>query len=108
MRFIQAQRPCRRQAACRAAQLARKPLNEAFLKTAYVAMGKFAGELTGKPLSGAEVEAAIRAKGVLLLKSATEVVALTNLGVTAVNTSSSAGTGFTNFSSSMPGDCMMR
>jgi anaerobic selenocysteine-containing dehydrogenase len=62
-----------------AAQLARKPLNEAFLKTACVAMGKFAGELTGKEMTGAEVEAAIRAKGVLLLKSATEVVEEMNL-----------------------------
>ncbi|NTV66425.1 MAG: molybdopterin-dependent oxidoreductase [Chlorobaculum sp.] len=62
-----------------AAQQARKPLNEAFLKTACVAMGKFSGKLTGREMTGAQVEAAIRTKGVLLLKSADEVVEEMNL-----------------------------
>jgi anaerobic selenocysteine-containing dehydrogenase len=62
-----------------AAQQAKKPLNEAFLKTAYVAMGKLSGHLTGKEMSGAQVEAVIRDKGLLMLKNAHEVVEEMNL-----------------------------
>jgi len=62
-----------------AAQRAKKPLNEAFLKTAYVAIGKFSGKLTGKEMTGAQVEATIRDKGLLLLKNADEVVKEMNL-----------------------------
>ncbi|HHE33016.1 MAG TPA: polysulfide reductase [Chlorobaculum parvum] len=62
-----------------AAHKAGKPLNEAFLKTAYVAMGKFSGKLTGKEMTGAQVEATIRDKGLLLLKNADEVVEEMNL-----------------------------
>ena len=62
-----------------AAHAAGKPLNEAFLKTAYVAMGKFSGKVTGKEMSGADVESTIRKEGVLLLKNANEVVEEMNL-----------------------------
>lgn len=62
-----------------AAQSARKPLNEAFIKTAYVAMGKFSGTMTGRKMSAAEVEAVIREKGLLMLKDAREVVEEMNL-----------------------------
>lgn len=61
------------------AHAAGKPLNEAFLKTAYVAMGKFSGKVTGKEMSGADVESTIRKEGVLLLKNANEVVEEMNL-----------------------------
>ncbi|MBN1929814.1 MAG: molybdopterin-dependent oxidoreductase [Chlorobiaceae bacterium] len=62
-----------------AAQQKKQPLNEAFLKTAYVAMGKFSGKLTGKEMTGAQVEAVIRDKGLLMLKDAHEVVEEMNL-----------------------------
>lgn len=63
----------------KAAQTAGKPLNEAFLKSAYVAMGKFSGHLTGKEMTGAQVESTIREKGLLMLKDAHEVVEEMNL-----------------------------
>lgn len=62
-----------------AARQARKPLNEAFLRTAYEAMGRFAGEITGREMSAAEVESVIRTKGVLMLKDADAVLADWNL-----------------------------
>lgn len=62
-----------------AAKKAGKPLNEAFLKTAYEAMGHFAGHLTGKHMSAAEVEATIMDKGLLMLKDADTVVEEMNM-----------------------------
>jgi anaerobic selenocysteine-containing dehydrogenase len=62
-----------------AARLAHKPLNEAFLKTAFEAMGRFAGEVTGKNMSTEEVESVIRKKGILMLKDADAVLSDWNL-----------------------------
>ena len=62
-----------------AARLAHKPLNEAFLKTAFEAMGRFAGEVTGREMSAEEVESVIRTKGILMLKDADAVLADWNL-----------------------------
>jgi len=62
-----------------AAKRAGKPLNEAFLKTAYAAMGTFAGHVTGKEMSGSEVEAVVRQKGMLMLKDAASVLEDSNM-----------------------------
>ncbi len=62
-----------------AAKTAGKPLNEAFLKTAYAAMGKFAAHVTGKEMSGSAVEAVIRQKGMLMLQDAATVLHESNL-----------------------------
>ena len=62
-----------------AAKKAGKPLNEAFLKSAYSAMGKFAAHVSGKELTGAEVESIIRKKGMLMLKDAATVLKETNM-----------------------------
>ena len=51
-----------------------KPYNEAFLKTAYVAMGHLSEHVTGKKLTGDEVEKTIREKGLIILKSAGEML----------------------------------
>ena len=62
-----------------AARQARKPLNEAFLKTAFEAMGRFAGHVGGREMSAAEVESVIRTKGILMLKDADQVLEEWNL-----------------------------
>ncbi len=61
------------------AKKAGKPLNEAFLKSAYVAMGKFAGHVTGKEMTGSEVESVIRQKGMLMLRDAATVLKESNM-----------------------------
>ena len=62
-----------------AAKQAGRPLNDAFLKTAYAAMGKFSAQVTGKEMSGSEVEAVIRKKGIFMLKDAAAVLKESNL-----------------------------
>lgn len=58
-----------------AAKQAKKPYNEAFLKTAFESMGHFVEHLGKKKMTGEEVEKVIREKGVLMLKSADELLA---------------------------------
>lgn len=62
-----------------AAKKAGTPLNEAFLKSAYVSMGKFAGHVRGKEMTGSEVEAIIRKKGMLMLRDAATVLKESNM-----------------------------
>lgn len=62
------------QAEIKAAQEAGTPLNEAFLQAAYESMGHLAEHTTGQKMSGEEVEAVIREEGVLVLKTADELL----------------------------------
>ena len=54
----------------RTAQAEGEPYNEAFLKTAYEALGHLSEHATGRKLSGKEVEKSIHEKGLVILKSA--------------------------------------
>ncbi len=67
------------QSQIKAARDAGSPLNEAFLKTAFEAMGHLSEHVTGRKTSGEEVEAVIRDKGVLVLKTAEELLAETSM-----------------------------
>ena len=67
------------QAEILAARKAGKPLNEAFLKSAYSAMGKFAAHVSGKEFTGAEVASIIRKKGIFMLKDAATVLKESNM-----------------------------
>ncbi len=58
-----------------AARAVGKPYNEAFLKTAYEALGHLSGHINGKKMTGDEVEKTIREQGLIILKSADELLA---------------------------------
>ena len=58
----------------KAAQAQGKPYNEAFLKTAYEALGHLSEHVGKGKLSGDEVEKIIREKGLLIVKSADELL----------------------------------
>ena len=51
-----------------------KPYNEAFLKTAYAALGDLAEQVTGRKLTGSDVERTIREKGLIILKKADKLL----------------------------------
>ncbi len=57
-----------------AAKAEGKPYNEAFLETAYVALGHLSEHVGGKKLSGEEVEKTICEKGLIILKNADELL----------------------------------
>ncbi len=58
----------------KAARAEGNPYNEAFLKTAYVALGQLSEHVSGGKLSGEEVEKTIRKQGLIILKSAEELL----------------------------------
>ena len=57
-----------------AARAEGKPYNEAFLKTAFEALGHLSEHVSGKKLTGEEVEKNIREKGLIILKNADELL----------------------------------